>query len=140
MKGNPLLDLAERLIAADERVKSLDDLLDAAKRERTALNKALAEAMIDAEMQSVSLKGRLLYLGRTTSVAYDKGLEAEFFAALGRHGFGDIIRPTVNARTLTAAVTKELMEEDEDGNRALPKWLEEYVSVYEEPKVGIRKG
>lgn len=135
-----LLEKAERLLECDRLVSELDAQLKAAKEERDEANIELVELMLDSELQSLNFKGKLLYLTTRPSVSYDKEQEEAFFNALRTNGYADIIRPAVNSRTLTATVTKELMAEDGNGNRALPDWIKGYLKIYEETKVSMRKG
>ena len=132
--------LAGLYIESDAKVKELDGLLKAAKAERDALNRELAASMGDQELQSFKYKGKMLFLTTRPRVSYVKELEVEFFAALRGNGWADIVRPTVNSNTLTAAVIKEIAGEDENGNRTLPEWIAPYLNIFEEPAVNIRKG
>lgn len=138
--NDSIFDLANLYIESDAKVKELDEQLKAAKAERDALNKELAAEMGEQELQSLKYKGKMLFLATRPQVSYDKEREDEFFAALRRNGLADIIRPTVNSRTLTATVMKELAGEDENGNRTIPEWIKPYLSIYEEPAVNMRKG
>lgn len=134
-----LLEQAALLLECEKEVKRLEDELKAAKAERDEANLTLAELMEDNETQSVNYKGRTLYLSVRRQASYDKKQEEEFFRALRENGLADIVRPTVNSRTLTAVVTKELMSEDENGNPSLPEWIAPFIRIYEETKVNIRK-
>ena len=136
-----LLELAARLAERDEEVKRLDGELSKVKAERETANQELTARMVDEDMQSFCHRGlgKSFFLTVQRSVSYDREREEEFFQALRDHRWGEIIRPSLNSRTLTAAVTKEMMTEDENGSLSLPGWIEEYVTVFERPKVGMRK-
>lgn len=130
-----MIELARELLDAEARVKELEDEVKRAKEVRDGLNDALAERMTDEEVQSLNVSGRMLYLRPQVYASYKKEIEDVFFDALEGHGYGAIIKPTVNSRTLTASV-RELIEEN-DGQ--LPRWLEGMVDVFTQTKVAIKK-
>ena len=130
-----MIDTARQLLAAEAEVREIAEQLDEAKARRDALNGQLVQQMTDEEVQSLNVSGKLLYLDRTVQASYDKSVEDKFFEALEGHGYGAIIKPTVNSRTLTASV-RELIEANGD---ELPDWLDGMVKVFYQPKVKIRK-
>lgn len=129
-----MIDLAKQLIEAEARVKEIDETLKEAKAERDRLNVAMADAMLDAEVQSLNVAGKVLYLNRRIAASYKKEIQDQFFAVLEGHGLGAIIKPNINSRTLTATVREQI--EQNDGE--LPEWLDGMVDIFEETKVGIR--
>ncbi len=135
-----LLNQAGLLLEYDQQIKDMEQELKGMKERRDEINAGLAELMADNETQNLNYKGHIFYLSVWRSVSYDKEQEESFYHALRENGLADIIRPTVNSRTLTATVTKELMQEDEDGNSNLPEWIQPFITIYEKTKVNVRKG
>ena len=96
----------------------------------------LSDAMIEAEVPS------MVYLGYSWSVSprvrYSKaaGADDELFDQLREDGLGDLIKETVNANTLQAAL-KNLADEENDG--VLPERYNGLVSTYEFNDITRRK-
>ena len=130
-----LMEQARRLLDAEAEVKRLDEALKEAKAARDQINDALTQCMVDEEVQSVNVAGKLLYLRSDIQASYNKEIEDRFFDTLEAHGYGAIIKPTVNNRTLKASV-RELIEQN-DG--VLPPWLEGMVNIFTKTAVSIKK-
>ena len=145
--------------------QSIDSILDAKVREYKKLldrkdeleestkanNKAIEEMqqeivqmMIDNEKPSTIVDGFNYSLKQETM--YSKKSEDElerlkveegivFFDVLREQGLGDIIKETVNARTLQSTM-RALVEELPDGEE-MPEELSKCLSIY--PKMGINK-
>lgn len=131
-----ITDMAKEYLAAADQAKALEAQAKAAKQERDDLEAALVDAMLDEELQSLKVQGRLLSLRQQMHVTPDMTKEEQLFGALEAHGLGSIIKRTINRNTLTATV-KEQMEINGD---ELPAWLDGVVNIFEQPKIGIRKG
>ena len=141
-----------------DRYKELLDLKEELKDLTTENNKAimaardaLAKAMIDAESPRISRAGFSYSLGEKTEYS-KKGCDEEaFFEFLRNNGLGDIIKPTVNAKTLNSAMKEVigLMREDaeaelSDGDPEIPSdWVPEdfapFISAYSFYDVTKRK-
>jgi len=76
----------------------------------------------------------LFYLSTRTYASPQAGQQEALYDWLRKNGYGDLVRETVYAQSLSAFVKELLGEEDE-----LPKELGEIVNVYEKTGVGIRK-
>lgn len=125
-----LLDKKEAL--ADE-TKSNNAAIDKIKEE-------IAEMMIDEDIPSqgygdyvYSLQDKVKYSKRGDAQLAEKGLN--FFEVLREQGLGDLIKETVNARSLQS-VMKEIADEN-DGE--LPPELDDIVSSYEMTDIARRK-
>lgn len=150
---------------AEPKTQSIDSILDARVREYKVLldrkeelesqtkdnNKAIEEMekeivqmMIDNEKPSTIVDGFNYSLKQETM--YSKKSEEEllrlqneedivFFDVLREQGLGDIIKETVNARTLQSSI-RALVEELPEGEE-LPEELTKCLSIY--PKMGIGK-
>ena len=100
-----LVDAYKDLLDTKEELK---ELTTENNKAIMAARDALAKAMIDAESPRISRAGFVYSLGEKTEYSKRGCNEEEFFDFLRSIGLGDIIKPTVNARTL---VTQEDLED-----------------------------
>lgn len=146
------------IYALVDAYKDLLDTKDELKELTTENNKAitearsaLAQAMIDAESPRISRGGYMYSLGEKTEYSKRGCGEDEFFDFLRSIGLGDIIKPSVNARTLNSAMKETigtLREEAEaeldDGDAEIASdWVPEefapFISAYSYYDVTKRK-
>jgi hypothetical protein len=120
-----LLDKKDELA---EQTKANNKLIEDARNE-------LSQAMIDAEMPKVSRNGFLYSLQDKTKYNKKAGDSEEFFEFLEGEGLGDIIKRTVDARTLSSTIGAVVEENDGE----LPEEYEDYISVYQYYDIGKRK-
>lgn len=140
------------IYALVDEFKNLLDTKDELKELTTENNKAimaardaLAKAMIDAESPRISRAGFVYSLGEKTEYSKRGCNEEEFFDFLRSIGLGDIIKPTVNARTLNSSMKEtiamlreeaeaELEEAGEDETDLPSDWVPEefaqFISAY----------
>ena len=89
---------------ADENAKEAGRILEEAKKQ-------LINEMILSEDMDVLHDGLVYSLANKTRYTKVGGCdEEEFFEALREHGLGDIIKPSVNANTLSSAVRELALE------------------------------
>lgn len=133
-----------------DRKDQLADLTSENNKAIEAARTALANAMIEAESPRISRNGFSYSLGEKTKYNKRACNEEEFFDFLREQGLGDIIKPTVNARTLDSAMKElvgELREEAEaeaeDPEEIKSDWLPEdfepFISAYSFYDVAKRK-
>lgn len=122
---NALLNRKEQL--AQETVENNKDI-ERARRE-------LADLMIDQEIDKISSGGYTYSLSEKVAFSKKGGADEALFEVLREDGLGDIIKQTVNARTLQAVLRE--MTEKNDGE--LPEQYDGLVSVYRYMDVGRRK-
>ena len=146
------------IYALVDAYKDLLDTKDELKELTTENNKAimevrsaLAQAMINAESPRISRGGYMYSLGEKTEYSKRGCDENEFFDFLRSIGLGDIIKPSVNARTLNSAMKETigtLREEAEaeldDGDAEIASdWVPEefapFISAYSYYDVTKRK-
>lgn len=146
------------IYALVDEFKDLLDTKEELKELTTENNKAimaardaLAKAMIDAESPRISRNGYMYSLGEKTEYSKRGCNEEDFFNFLRENGLGDIIKPTVNARTLNSAMKEsigmlreEAEAEREDGDPEIASdWVPEsfapYISAYSFYDVTKRK-
>ena len=120
-----LLDRKEEL---DRQTKENNAAIEAARRE-------LADAMIDAEMEKVTSNGYSYNLGEKLCFTKKGGVDEELFEVLRDDGLGDLIKETVNTRTLQTAL-KDLTEKN-DGE--LPEQYSSLITVYRYMDVSRRR-
>lgn len=138
-----LVDAYKDLLDTKEELK---ELTTENNKAIMAARDALAKAMIDAESPRISRNGFMYSLGKKVEYSKRGCPEEEFFKFLRDNGLGDIIKETVNARTLNSAMKEsvEMLKEEyeaeaaeENGGEApdipsdwLPKDYKPYISAY----------
>lgn len=126
-------ELLDKKDALDKETKDNNAAIDKLKAE-------IAEMMIDEDIPSqgygdyvYSLQDKVKYSKRGDAQLMEKGLD--FFEVLREQGLGDLIKETVNPRSLQSAM-KDIADEN-DGE--LPPELDEVVSSYEMTDIARRK-
>lgn len=126
-------ELLDKKDALDKETKDNNAAIDKLKAE-------IAEMMIDEDIPSqgygdyvYSLQNKVKYSKRGDAQLMEKGLD--FFEVLREQGLGDLIKETVNPRSLQSAM-KEIADEN-DGE--LQPELDEVVSSYEMTDIARRK-
>lgn len=126
-------ELLDKKDALDKETKDNNAAIDKLKAE-------IAEMMIDEDIPSqgygdyvYSLQDKVKYSKRGDAQLMEKGLD--FFEVLREQGLGDLIKETVNPRSLQSAM-KEIADEN-DGE--LPPEIDEVVSSYEMTDIARRK-
>ena len=137
------MKLTEMLGQYEELLNKKDALDKETKDNNAAIDKLkaeIAEMMIDEDIPSqgygdyvYSLQDKVKYSKRGDAQLMEKGLD--FFEVLREQGLGDLIKETVNPRSLQSAM-KEIADEN-DGE--LPPELDEVVSSYEMTDIARRK-
>lgn len=124
------MDIISMIDQYKELLDIKDQLADQTKENNKRIQEArdaLAQAMIDAEMPKVSRNGFLYSLQDKTKYNKKACDDEEFFSVLEENGLGDLIKRTVDARTLSSAMAAAA--EENDG--VLPEEYEDYISVYQ---------
>ena len=132
------MDIVTMIDQYKELLDRKDALADQTKENNKAIQEArdaLAQAMIDAEMPKVSRNGFLYSLQDKTKYSKKACDDEEFFSVLEENGLGDLIKRTVDARTLSSAMAAAA--EENDG--VLPEEYEDYIGVYQYYDVAKRK-
>lgn len=137
------MKLTEMLGQYEELLNKKDALDKETKDNNAAIDKLkaeIAEMMIDEDIPSqgygdyvYSIQDKVKYSKRGDAQLMEKGLD--FFEVLREQGLGDLIKETVNPRSLQSAM-KEIADEN-DGE--LPPELDEVVSSYEMTDIARRK-
>lgn len=129
--------LADELKARKKLKKELEDKVKEIGAEVEELDRQLSDAMTEVECSSFSHGGSTFYLNFRLFASPKAGMNDDMIAAFKEHGFGDIVKETINANTL-ASFCKEKIAESGDAE-TLPQWLSEVVQTHEKVTVGIRK-
>lgn len=126
-------ELLDKKDALDKETKDNNAAIDKLKAE-------IAEMMIDEDIPSqgygdyvYSLQDKVKYSKRGDAQLMEKGLD--FFEVLREQGLGDLIKETVNPRSLQSAMNE--IADENDGE--LPPELDEVVSSYEMTDIARRK-
>lgn len=132
------MDIITMIDQYKELLDTKDQLADQTKENNKKIQEArdaLAKAMIDAEMPKVSRNGFLYSLQDKTKYNKKACDDEEFFSVLEENGLGDLIKRTVDARTLSSAMAAAA--EENDG--ILPEEYEDYINVYQFYDIAKRK-
>ena len=132
------MELMERIEAYNALLDRKDKLAQETTENNKAIEKArreLADLMIDAEIDRVSSGGYNFTLSEKIAFSKRGGTDEQLFEVLREDGLGDIIRETVNPKTLQAALREVAAQNDGE----LPPQYDGLVSVYRYMDVGRRK-
>ena len=95
----------------------------------------LVQMMADTETQNFTRGGTMFFLTNKTRASAVAESKTKLYQVLKRKGYGDLVYETVNANSLSAFVSEQISENNEE----LPQWLNGLVNVYEQTKVSVRK-
>ncbi|MEQ2578081.1 gp33 family protein [Hominiventricola aquisgranensis] len=129
-----------------DRKEELENLTKENNAAKEKLEQDICKMMIDEEKPSTivdgfnySLSQKVMYSKKSEEdlAALEKETGLSFFDVLRDQGLGDIIKETVNPKTLqsTVAAMKEDLGEDQD----LPEDLTQCLSIYEKLTITKRK-
>ena len=131
-----LVDLYKELL---DKKENLEEQTKTNNKEIEDVKKELTQMMVDEECASVSRNGfkyslqeKVIYSKRSEEDLAQN--EVSFFDFLRDEGMGDIIKETVNPKTLSSAI-KSLVEEVGE----LPEHFNDYINTYETMDISKRK-
>ena len=136
MDNTQIFDMADRLKAAKELKKGLDEQTKAVNAEIEQIDRELSNAMAEQELDKFTRNGSTFYLNSRLYASPAAGRKEDMFAALKANGYGALVTETVNANTLASFCKEQLAANDDE----LPSWLSDVVSTFEKVTVGVRKG
>jgi hypothetical protein len=123
-----LIELLTEIAIAKDEIAMMDAELKGKKSEYYELEEKVFTVMENEDVQKVSVKGRTLYRKIDT---YASIVDKEAgYAWLRANDLGAIIKPTVNARTLTATM-KEFMAEGGE--------IDESINITIKRRIGMRR-
>ena len=135
MSDLTIMELADELAEARDRVAALKDELSEANAKLEELDAQLAERMLDEETTSFARHGRKFVMRETVRASAVPERKTELFDALRANGYGDLIYETVNANTLSAHVKDEI-----DARMGeLPEYLDGLVNVFRKTTIAVSK-
>lgn len=129
-----ILKKADRFRRIKEERAELKKTDDKLKREAEEIELEIIGEMTEAELQNFSVSGKTFYLTSRLFASPKAGEAEKLYNWLKVHGYGDIVKETVNANTLSAFI-KELKEEHGD---ELPADLEDILNVFEKVSIGMK--
>src|SRR5574344_935252 len=135
MNDNIDLTLADRLQELRDEKDALDTRTKEVNAELEKIETQLVDAMVTAELDSFKRNGHSYSLKNDTFASAKADCKEELFAALRNNDAGDLVQEQVNANSLRAFV-KELKANNDD---EIPKWIADYINVYEKTKIAVRK-
>lgn len=138
MEGK-LLELVDLYKELRDRKDELAEQTKANNAELETVTQALAQQMIDDEVPNISRGGYKYIL--CNKVIYSKRNEEDlaknqtsFFDFLRDEGLGDLIKETVDSRTLNSSINSLVEEVGE-----LPEHYNDYITSYEKLDIQKRK-
>lgn len=132
------MDIPELIAQYDERdaeVERLEGLLKDAKKLRDETEAQLYEQMATSGYESLKHGGKTYTLKDTTYYSIAPEMQEAVMDSLEVHGFGSLIKRTVNQRTYSAFVREQV--EQNGGN--IPPWLDGGTKSYTKHEIGRRK-
>lgn len=136
---NKLLEIVDLYKELLDKKEELAEQTKANNKEIEIVKKDLAQMMIDEECASVSRNGfkyslqeKVIYQKKSEEALAEN--EVPFFDFLRDEGMGDIIKETVDSRTLSSTI-KSLVEEVGE----LPEHFNDYINTYETMDISKRK-
>ena len=108
--------------------------LDQVKKDLEVAEERLIRSLIDNQMPSITIGGRRFEVAMLTRVSAKAGAKQVLLERLVANGYGDLVKPDIHTQTLGGFV-RELLEDATD----LPEWLDECVSVFEKPRLSVKK-
>ena len=130
-----IAELADQYQAAKDNAERIEAELQDAKAFRDNLKGRLIDAMLEEETDSIGRNGRRYTVCAKTKYSKAAGADDQLFDLLREQGLGDIIRETVNANTLQAAM-KQLAE---DNGGELPEEYRECINEYNYTDISVRR-
>lgn len=135
--GKEIFALADRLKEKKQVKKDLENQVKEVNAEIEELDRQLSDAMAEAECPNFAHSGSTFYLNTRLFASPKAGMAENMITALKEHGYGDIVRETVNSQTLASFCKEQIALSGE--REELPDWLAEVVSTFDKVTVGIRK-
>jgi len=135
--GKEIFDFADQLKAKKQLKKDLEEQVKAVNGEIEQLDQQLSDAMAEVECPNFAHGGSTFYLNTRLYASPKSGMAEDMIQALRAHGFGDIVKETVNANTLASFCKEQIALSGEA--EAIPDWLAQVVNTFEKVSVGIRK-
>lgn len=98
MNDQQIFELSDRLKAAKEMKRELEDKVKEVNREIEEVDAALSDKMAEEEVDKFSRNGATFYLNSRLYVSAQAGRKEDLISALKKNGYGDIVTETVNER------------------------------------------
>lgn len=130
-----IFELADKLKKLKEQKKEHDDAAKEIEAQIKAVDQQMVQIMVDKEMQNFNRAGTLFYLNTKTYASPVPEKKPELFTTLKDEGFGDLVKETVDSRSLSAFVNEQI---EQNGDK-LPNWLEGLVNTFDKTTIGMRK-
>lgn len=124
MDNTQIFEMADRLKAAKELKKGLDEQTKSVNAEIEQIDRELSNAMAEQELDKFTRNGSTFYLNSRLYASPAAGRKEDMFAALKANGYGALVTETVNANTLASFCKEQLTANDDE----LPSWLAKVVA------------
>ncbi len=135
--SSAIFALADELKAKKQQKKELENAVKSVSEEIERIDRELSDAMAEAECPNFSHSGSTFYLNSRLFASPRAGMSEDMIRELKAHGFGDIVKESVNANTLSSFCKEQIALSGE--KESLPDWLSDVVNTFDKVTVGIRK-
>jgi hypothetical protein len=128
------MEQAQKLLDLKSLKAELEDQTKQTNEDIKKLTKSMVTEMEQLGMEQFVSNNTTFYAKSTLHASVPQESREAFMRRLRARKFGQLIKPTINANTLTAFVKEQIAAEG-----ALPKWMEGLVTTFYEPGIGTRK-
>ena len=142
--GDPVgpMPLTKRIAAwlvEKDRVKAAEDKTKKDKAANVAEGALIIAQMGAEEVDRLTVAGKTVSISRHIFMNAIGGQSSEFHEAMKKCGAGELVKPSVNSRTLDSWA-KELPRDPDTDLPEIPEELKDLVTVGDVYKLGARKG
>lgn len=119
-----------------ERRKKHDGIVKDLKARAQELEAVILEHFLQTGMSSVKIDGRTVFMATKIRSSFKAGFREQGLELLRTTGHEWLIKPTVNAKTLSAFVKECLAD---DSTTPLPEGFEEFFHIIKDTRINSRK-
>ncbi|WP_308415401.1 gp33 family protein [Sporanaerobium hydrogeniformans] len=130
-----VLEAATKLKNLKDRKAELEEITKEVSAEIESAEQELLSIMTEDEIPKFVHAGTSFSMTNKVFASARADKKDELFEALRENGLGDLIKEQVNAQSLRSAVIEQMEDNDDE----LPKWLDGLVNVFEKPVINLRK-
>ena len=129
-----LIDLARKLLDLKQQKKDFAETAKASGQQIGTLSDSMVKEMDDCEMEKFTAFDTTFYVKITLHASLPAENREKFIRRLRARKLGHIVKPTINANTLTAFVKEQIQEFGQ-----APDWIADLVNTYSKPAIATRK-
>lgn len=131
---NSVFILADTYRKLREKKSDLEDAIKKLNADIELVEEQLTDLMITEENSKFTRRDKTFYLTEKLYVSSLADKREKLYQGLRDNGMGDMVKEYVFPSALKALVREQLEESD-----ALPPWMEDCISYFRKPAIGMRK-